>query len=758
MKPIYYGTRGPACYDSEIVQGVPALSFDESASFSAPAAFGTYRVLHQIGSGVLGPVFRTYEPQRDRLVAVKAFKLDIVPEDVARLADSLRKLVAAHLTHPHIVPAIDAGLEGTTAYLAMDYVSGETLDVALRHLAPSTLDRAAPVLSSIAQAIEAGWAAGFGHGALHPRDVFLVAGTDDVMVTGFGVLQSLEAAGVKAPARRPYSAPERTVGEPWDIRADVYSLGAIAHELLTRRRPAGSGEQDGSFATGMTPEQRVWIRKILAAALNERPANRFATPTAFAEAIAAVARGEAPEALPEVVDVPVESDAAPSEIETKDRERPRKKPAPAAPLFETIEPAAAKDETPVVVDEARATDTAPATAVAPDHQLPAPEPELTLPPPAVEATPFVAAPVVETPTPATPTPVVTRSTVSTPSSAAPSVTPPRRPAMIPDPESFRTRLPAAPLLPPSPEKEPYPWLAIAAGVVAGIAIGVVGTYMLVGARTPPPAPVTAQAPTPIVGPGTPSDTDVKVVPPETPSAAKPETPKSAETTPATPDRSGRAAAPVVTSGRVTIRTAPSGASVSIDGQPRVSAPADIKDLPMGAHTAVISRSGYETRTEKFTLTPAAPAKELSVTLVAIAAPASAKASAGQPGSGRASAGEAASGRASAGQAASGKAAGSGRASASQAAPAKSPASQMGTISFDSRPRGATVIVDGKNVGVTPTQAARLPAGSHAVRIELSGYKTLTTSVVVKAGETTPIAVSLEVGRGGGPHTNFREKR
>ncbi|MBP8273879.1 MAG: hypothetical protein KAY59_05575, partial [Acidobacteria bacterium] len=69
---------------------MPSLPFDESNTFTPPPAFGPYRVLHQIGSGVLGPVFRTYDPQADRLVAVKAFRLDLLPEDVARLADGLR--------------------------------------------------------------------------------------------------------------------------------------------------------------------------------------------------------------------------------------------------------------------------------------------------------------------------------------------------------------------------------------------------------------------------------------------------------------------------------------------------------------------------------------------------------------------------------------------------------------------------------------------------------------------------------------------
>ena len=243
-----------------------ALSFDESAGFSAPSAFGPYRVLHQIGSGALGPVFRTYEPQRDRLVAVKAFRLDLVPEQVAELANSLRRLVGAKLTHPAIVAALDAGLEGTIAYLAMEYVAAETLDVALRHLAPAPLDRAWPILGRIAEAIDSGWAAGHGHGALHPRDVFVTPASQDIRVSGFGVVHALEHVGVKAPLRRPYSAPERVAGEPFDIGADVFSLGAIAHELLTGRRPAGPGEQDGALTTGTTPEQRVMIRRILSGA------------------------------------------------------------------------------------------------------------------------------------------------------------------------------------------------------------------------------------------------------------------------------------------------------------------------------------------------------------------------------------------------------------------------------------------------------------------------------------------------------------
>ena len=73
-----------ACYIFSILppdrkRGAAYLTRDDPTGFAAPPAFGPFRVLHQIGVGALGPVFRTYEPTRDRLVAVKVFRLDIRP-------------------------------------------------------------------------------------------------------------------------------------------------------------------------------------------------------------------------------------------------------------------------------------------------------------------------------------------------------------------------------------------------------------------------------------------------------------------------------------------------------------------------------------------------------------------------------------------------------------------------------------------------------------------------------------------------------
>ena len=263
-------------------------------------------------------MFRTYDPHHDRLVAVKAFKLDLPPQTVARLADQLRRLIDRPAAHPAIVRVIDAGLEGTMAFVAMEYASGESLDVSMRSGAPLAIDRAMPLLSEVAAAIDAAWAAGTGHGALHPRDVLVAAGSNDLRITGVGIVQALESIGAKLPLRRPYAAPERVAGHPWDLRADVYSFGVIAHELLTGRRPAGH-EQDGVLAPGLSPEARVRIRRVLAAALAERPADRLASATALVNALTSAIRGDAvdlpapaPAVVPAPLDPPVAEPAVPA--------------------------------------------------------------------------------------------------------------------------------------------------------------------------------------------------------------------------------------------------------------------------------------------------------------------------------------------------------------------------------------------------------------------------------------------------------------
>ena len=267
------------------------LTRDDPSAFAAPAQFGPFRVLHQIGVGALGPVFRTYEPERDRLVAVKVFRLDITPEQAQALADELSRSAEAGLFHPSIVEPIAAGVEGTVAYCAEEYVAAESLDVAMRHYAPAPIATVLPFITQLAGAIDFARAAGVGHGALHPRDIFVTP--EEARATGFGVVEALERVGLRAPVRRPYSPPERIAGQAvGHARGRV--LAGRDHLRAVDRPPARRARHAKSARSRRERPTPGWTRSTRCSRAPWMPTLRRAIRprSAFAAALEAAGRGE----------------------------------------------------------------------------------------------------------------------------------------------------------------------------------------------------------------------------------------------------------------------------------------------------------------------------------------------------------------------------------------------------------------------------------------------------------------------------------
>src|SRR3954471_15894242 len=114
----------------------PSL-FTEPSGAAPPDAFGPFRVLHQIGAGTLGPVFRAYDTARERPVAVKLFTVDLAPERRHQLVAEFERLIAADLTHPSLAAPLATGTHGVSPYLVQDYVAAESLDLAVREYGPA---------------------------------------------------------------------------------------------------------------------------------------------------------------------------------------------------------------------------------------------------------------------------------------------------------------------------------------------------------------------------------------------------------------------------------------------------------------------------------------------------------------------------------------------------------------------------------------------------------------------------------------------
>ena len=283
--------------DAVFAIGVPPLNRDDAVLYFPPDTFGPFRVLHQIGAGTLGPVFRAYEPDRDRLVAVKVFRLDITPGQTAQLAQALEAVVNAGLSHPGMAAPVGAGVEAGAAYLAQSYVVGDSLDVVMREQGPARPGEALETIDRLAGAIDAAAARGLHHGLLHPRDVLMTA--EGPVLTGFGIAQALAQAGIALPVRRPYSAPERVAGAAWGLPADVFALAAMAFELMVGRRVAGPGDDAGVGLGELAGLGGAALVDLFATALATEPDRRFGDAGAFAAALRQAVRTEVALAVPD---------------------------------------------------------------------------------------------------------------------------------------------------------------------------------------------------------------------------------------------------------------------------------------------------------------------------------------------------------------------------------------------------------------------------------------------------------------------------
>ena len=725
-------------------------------------------MLHQIGVGALGPVFRTYEPERDRLVAVKVFRLDITPEQARALADELSRAAEAGLFHPSIVEPIAAGVEGSVAYNAEEYVAAESLDVAMRHYAPAQPATVLPFITQLAGAIDFARAAGVGHGALHPRDIFVTP--EEARATGFGVVEALERVGLRAPVRRPYSPPERIAGGTWSTETDVFSLAAITYELLTGRRPAGLGREIGPL-----PEAEH-VHEVLARAMDENPSRRYPTALAFASALeAAVRTGTAgapatPRQSPEdstragiaaAASAPSRGSAAaaapparsigPQEDEIEDDVAAEREEDEAHHRLteEELEMASAREAVPeqegdLGLDEDSEIEAeadrysgddflldAAGAASAPAAELTALDDfggrEARIDRRALEDDELV---VDEPPSPLFQPDDLRQHPEDRSSARRESV------AAAPREQSEYSRQPAPPFAgyaAPIEEPEARSRWPFALTLLLGLLLGFAAGYAVWGRAVPPggrewseqAVSETAAPPSGAPAPASPSSASPAASSGPGPATATGSNPaggggggREAEPARTAPAASKPPAAepppkpaPLPTTGTLVVRSTPSGAGVTINGRWRGRTPLTLEKLSFARYDIRVVQPGYAASREAITLSASDPARSVSLRLEPEARTTPAPSQRG-------------------------------RATARPAAPS-GPERYTGAVFVDSRPRGARVFIDGKQVGVTPLSIPEIPIGSHVVRLELPDHRIWSTMTTVTAGQQARVTGSLE---------------
>ncbi len=206
---------------------------------AAPAFFGRYQVLEELGTGAMGVVYLCVDPRLARPVAVKVLKesefMSVQERDQFHARFRHEAEAAGRLNHPGIVQIFDIG----PSYIVMEYLEGRSLSAAIRAGLGLSVREIVELLQSVADAIDYAHRHGIVHRDVKPANIMLLDG-GGVKVLDFGVARldssNLTAIGTVVGSVR-YMAPEQMMGEKVDGRADVFSLAAVAYELLTARAP-----------------------------------------------------------------------------------------------------------------------------------------------------------------------------------------------------------------------------------------------------------------------------------------------------------------------------------------------------------------------------------------------------------------------------------------------------------------------------------------------------------------------------------------
>ena len=266
----------------------------------------TYTLERELGGG-MSRVFLASESRFKRKVVVKV----LTPELAADVsADRFEReiMLAAQLSHPSIVPLLTAGDANGLPYYTMPYVEGESLRARLATQGPPRRAAAIGMLRDVARALAYAHEHGIVHRDIKPDNVLLAG--DVAVVTDFGIAKAITAArtdagsatltGVGITIGTPaYMAPEQATGDPiTDFRADIYSFGCLAYELLSGEPPFGARPAHQMLAAHLTeappniasksPDCPPALATLVMRCLEKSPADRPQSASEIVRALDAV--------------------------------------------------------------------------------------------------------------------------------------------------------------------------------------------------------------------------------------------------------------------------------------------------------------------------------------------------------------------------------------------------------------------------------------------------------------------------------------
>ena len=310
--------------------GAPIIALSAADPLIGKIIAERYKLIEKIGQGGSGAIYRGEHTTLHKKVAVKLLHAQLSTDDTALERFRREATTVAEIDNEHILQVLDYGrTDDHRLFFAMELLEGETLTKVIERDKKLPIERAVDVLSQMCEGLIEAHGLGYVHRDLRPRNVFLVnrrGRADFVKLLDFGLAKLISpdgeakqtAMGMTFGDPR-YMSPEQARGETLDRRSDIYSLGAIAFEMLTGSPPyTGSGtfeilqqhlDAPVPKVRDVRPECPAWLDAVVQKSLAKKPDGRFDTVAKLLDALKAeqplpVA---APKPAPVAAPPPVES-------------------------------------------------------------------------------------------------------------------------------------------------------------------------------------------------------------------------------------------------------------------------------------------------------------------------------------------------------------------------------------------------------------------------------------------------------------------
>ncbi|HUO44092.1 MAG TPA: protein kinase [Burkholderiales bacterium] len=264
-----------------------------------PEKIGKYEIQGVLGKGAMGTVYKAYDRAIARAVAIKAIvKASLPADELKHVLSRFRHEAQAvgRINHPRIVQIYEYGEDDEIAYIVMELVNGKTL---AQHLAQEThysVREAGEIIRQILDGIGYAHTQGVVHRDMKPSNIMI---NDDgrIKISDFGIahIEASELTQIGDVLGTPYyMPPEQFLGGEIDALADLYSVGVIAYELLTGKKPFTGNtatlmqtvlHQPPPNPSQLNPKLSPLIDRVLQRALAKKREERFQSAREFADAL-----------------------------------------------------------------------------------------------------------------------------------------------------------------------------------------------------------------------------------------------------------------------------------------------------------------------------------------------------------------------------------------------------------------------------------------------------------------------------------------